>query len=335
VALGHTGDDQAETVLMRLLEGAGPRGLAGIPPVRGIFIRPLIEASREAILDYCRFERLQWIEDPSNLDPKFLRNRLRHELLPFLASTHNPRIVEALRRVGRRSREAVESLEILAEREWERLASVDPDGVTFPLAELREMPPGLLGELLRLAKGRLHARAPLRESDHLALRRFMRSTRPSGTLRAADIVVERGPYRVRLSSAVARPSMPELALPVPGSLDLPFAGLWLEAVTFPKTSDYAPPAGSFSVAFDTADLPERLIVRGRRSGDRFQPFGSAGAKPLKKFLIDQRVPRWERSRVPLVLAGDEILWVVGIRRGEGRRVTPSTKLVLELRAIPR
>ena len=140
---------------------------------------------------------------------------------------------------------------------------------------------------------------------------------------------------MRLSRAVARPSMPELALPVPGSLDLPFAGLRVEAVTFPKTSDYAPPAGSFSVAFDTADLPERLIVRGRRSGDRFQPFGSAGAKPLKKFLIDQRVPRWERSRIPLVLAGNEILWVLGVRRGEGHRVTPSTKLVLELRAIPR
>ena len=162
VALGHTGDDQAETVLMRLLQGAGPRGLSGVPPVRGRFIRPLIKVSREEILAYCQAHHLEWVEDPSNRDPKHFRNRIRHELLPLLASTENPRIREALRRVGRRAREAVGSLQLLAEREFQRLAQVEPSSIGLPLGALQQLPSGLLGELLRVAMSRLEFNAPLR-----------------------------------------------------------------------------------------------------------------------------------------------------------------------------
>ena len=334
VALGHTGDDQAETVLMRLLQGAGPRGLSGIPPVRGRYIRPLIEVGREEILAYCRSHHLEWVEDPSNRDRKHFRNRIRHELLPLLASTENPRIREALRRVGRRAREAVESLAFLAEREFHRLAQVELGGVSLPLGELQRLPPGLLGELLRVAMSRLEFHDPLRESHYLALKRLIRSKRFSGEFLLGEILVQRGPDSLRLAKAVAAPVIPELNLPVPGSLDLPAVGLRLEAVVIEHTQDYLQPGGTFSVAFDRDQLPDHLTVRSRRPGDRFTPFGAPGSKSLKRFLIDRRIPRWERSRVPLVLAGDEILWVVGLRRSEGRRITSNAHHILELRATP-
>jgi tRNA(Ile)-lysidine synthase len=333
VAIGHTGDDQAETVLMRLLQGAGPRGLSGIPPVRGRFIRPLIEVSREEILAYCRSCGLESVEDPSNRDPKHFRNRIRHELLPLLASTENPRIREALRRVGRRAREAVESLAFLAEREFHRLAHVESSGISLPLGELQQLPPGLLGELLRVAMSRLEFHAPLRESHYLTLKRLILSKRPSGELRLGDVLLQRGPERLRLSKVGTGPTIPELILPIPGSVDLSSIGLRLEAV-FERTTGYVLPSGSFSVAFDRDQLPDHLTVRGRYPGDRFTPFGSPGSKSLKKFLIDQRVPRWKRAELPLVLSGDEILWVVGVRRGDGHRVTPETRRILNLRATP-
>ncbi|HLC41963.1 MAG TPA: tRNA lysidine(34) synthetase TilS [Methylomirabilota bacterium] len=334
VALGHTGDDQAETVLMRLLQGAGPRGLSGIPPVRGRYIRPLIEVSRGEIESYCRSHALEWVEDPSNRDPKHFRNRVRHELLPLLASTENPKVREALRRVGRRAREVVESLAFLAEREFHRLAQAESDGVTLPLGELRQFPSGLLGELLRVAMSRLEFRDSLRESHYLALKRLIRSSRSWGELRLGEILVQRGPERVRLAKVTAGPVIPELALAVPGSLDLPAVGLRFEASVVQATPSYPLPNGNLSVAFDLDQLPDHLTVRGRRPGDRFTPFGAPGSKSLKRFLIDRRVPRWERAGVPLVLAGREIIWVVGLRRGDGHRVVPETRRILELRATP-
>ena len=147
-----------------------------------------------------------------------------------------------------------------------------------------------------------------------------------------EILVQRGPDRLRLAKVTAPPFIPELDLPVPGSLDLPAVGLRLEALLLDHVPGYRPPSGNFSVAFDLGLLPDLLTVRGRRPGDRFTPFGSPGSKSLKKFLIDQRIPRWKRPEIPLVLSGNEILWVVGLRRGDGHPVTPETRRILELRA---
>src|SRR5438093_3130110 len=117
IALGHTADDQAETVLMRLLQGAGVRGLAGIPPVRGRIIRPLIEARRTALEAELRRAELSWVEDPTNRDPKFLRNRIRHELLPLLADSYNPEVSTALARVATLARGTVAALDRAAAAE--------------------------------------------------------------------------------------------------------------------------------------------------------------------------------------------------------------------------
>src|SRR3989442_647693 len=124
IALGHTADDQAETVLMRLFEGAGVRGLAAIPPVRGRIIRPLIETRRRDVEAALRASGLPWIEDPTNRDPKFLRNRIRHEVLPLLASTYDGDVVPALARAAALAREATDALDQLAGRELHRLVTV-------------------------------------------------------------------------------------------------------------------------------------------------------------------------------------------------------------------
>ena len=132
IAVGHTADDQAETVLMRLIEGTGARGLAGIPPVRGRVIRPLLECRRLALVEELGRAGLPWVEDETNRDPKFLRNRIRHELLPLLAGSYSPGIAGALARAAARVREAVEALERVAARELERLSVVGDGAITLP-----------------------------------------------------------------------------------------------------------------------------------------------------------------------------------------------------------
>jgi tRNA(Ile)-lysidine synthase len=332
VALGHTADDQAETVLMRLLEGAGPRGLAGIPPVRGRFIRPLIEIRRREIEAELEGAGLAWVEDPSNRDPKFLRNRIRHDLLPFLAAAYNPQITEALCRAGALARELVEDVERLAARELDRLARADDGGLVLSRAALGALPAGVAEEVLRRALGRLGEHRPLRAWAHRALGRLTGPGSPA-PIRVGRVWLEVSGDHLRLSCRTVEPLL-EAALPIPGSLPLPAAGLRLEAREFDRPDSYTPPSDPRIAVFDRAALPWALSVRGRRAGDRFHPFGAPGEKRLKAFLIDAKIPRWRRDHLPLLLAGTEIAWVVGIRRGAVAPVTPATRRILEVRAIP-
>src|SRR2546428_4862201 len=165
--ISHTADDQAERVLMRLLEGAGPRGLAGIPPVRGIFIRPLIETRRSEILAALTAAGPAWREAPSNRDLKLLRNRIRHELLPFLAAAYNPAIVPALNRAAALTRGLLADLAAAAARELATGGAIGDDEIILARSRLAVLPGDVAAEVLRLAAERLRpAGAPPRSAPH-------------------------------------------------------------------------------------------------------------------------------------------------------------------------
>jgi tRNA(Ile)-lysidine synthase len=331
IAVGHTADDQAETVLMRLLEGTGVRGLAGIPPVRGRVIRPLLECRRAALEAELRRAGLDWVEDPSNRDPKFLRNRVRHELLPFLAGSYNPEIADALARVAALARETVSALDRVAAAALERLAVPGDEAVTLPLAELRALPRPVAAEVLRQAAARLGSKAPVRAWAHRGLRRVLAEPAPRRPFRLGGVALEVSGPRVRLGRG-APPGLGERTLAVPGRLELPEIGRVLEA-TLAGTERYAIPDEGNRAAFDADELPETLVVRARRPGDRLEPFGG-GARTLKDLLIDAKVPRWERGRVPVIEAAGQILWVAGVRRGAAAPLTARTRRVLELALLP-
>src|SRR5207253_3921701 len=151
IALGHTADDRAEAGLMRLGQGAGVRGLSGISPVRGRIIRPLIALRRSALEAELRRAGLSWVEDPTNRDPKFLRNRIRHELLPLLSDSYNPEISATLVRLATLARETVTALDEAAAAELDRLAVWGDRAVTLRLAAVRALPRPIAAEILRQA----------------------------------------------------------------------------------------------------------------------------------------------------------------------------------------
>src|SRR5262249_36575986 len=154
--------DQAETVLMRMLGGAGVRGLAAIPAVRGRIVRPLLDVRRSELVAMLRAAGLRWVEDPSNRDPKFLRNRIRHELLPLLGAAYTGDVVAPLNRVARLCRDSVDAIERIARRELDALASVTDDAIVLPHGALASLPRQVAAEVLRQAAARLGSRAPLR-----------------------------------------------------------------------------------------------------------------------------------------------------------------------------
>jgi len=331
VALGHTADDQAETVLMRVLEGSGVRGLAGIPPVRGRLVRPLIERRRTEIVKALREVGLGWIEDLSNHDPKFLRNRVRHELLPWLARAYNPEVAAALVRVAALARGAVDALDRMAADALERWAERRGRTLSLPLGPLSALPPPVAAEVLRRAAAELGGRAPLRAWAHRGLGRVLASPQPRGALRLGGVTIEVSGPRLRLSTA-PEPPLPSRLLSVPGRVALPEIDQVIEARVL-DAHGYTIPRTSHRVAFDADTMPTALTVRGRRPGDRLRAFGG-GERRLKSLLLEAKIPRWDRARVPVVEAAGEIIWVAGLRRAAPGVITAGTRRVLELGLVP-
>jgi len=333
IAVGHTADDQAETVLMRLLQGAGPLGLAGIPPVRGRVIRPLLEVTRAMVLAHLRAHGLPWVEDATNADPKFLRNRLRHDLLPLLASQYAPRIGEALVRVARGCREAAETLRVLVRRLLPDLVREEASGWLVLAEPLRRLPPGAQKACLREALIDLAGLPGLRARHLDALGALLEEGREGGRVRLpGGLVVERAREGLHVPRAAAPPA--PIPLAVPGETAAAPFGLALTAeILAPPVPLPADPR--WEALFDWDVLPRPLTLRPRRPGDRFLPFGGPGGKALSAYLIDERVPRHRRERLALLVGGDEILWVVGLRRGQAAPLTPGTRRVLWVRARER
>lgn len=332
IAVAHTADDQAETVLMRLLQGTGVRGLAGIPPTRGRIIRPLLAERRDALRALLVGAGLDWIEDPTNAERRFLRNRVRHEVLPALARAYNPEIVGALARAARLARNTVDALDGVASRELARLARGGPGELILPLRDLQALPAEISAEMLRQGAVQLGSGSPLRAWAHRGLRRALTSPAPRRAVVLGEVTIEVSVDCLRLSRRQAH-VMESRDVPVPGRLVLPEAGLVL-------TSEVAPggeaviPRDPWRVVFDADALPEPLVVRGRRPGDRIKAFGSAGERRVKRLMIDARLPRWERDRVPIVQAGPAIAWLGGIRRGAVAPVTAATRRILQLSLSP-
>ncbi|MCI0547591.1 MAG: tRNA lysidine(34) synthetase TilS, partial [Candidatus Rokubacteria bacterium] len=217
VATGHSADDQAETVLMRLLDGAGPRGLAGIPIARGPYIRPLLETRRAEIEAHLRGRGIAWVEDLSNRDPALLRNRIRRDLLPFLAARFTPDPVAALCRSARLARALVGDLERHAAERLAALARRGPAGLVLSADALAALPRELAAEVLRQALLAAGGSGQLRAPAQLGLRRLLRG-RP-GRLVVGTLAVERSGRLLRVGPA-RLPALETRRVPVPGSVAL-------------------------------------------------------------------------------------------------------------------
>jgi tRNA(Ile)-lysidine synthase len=330
IATGHTADDQAETVLMRLLQGAGPRGLGGIAPVRGALISPLIETRRADVVAHLGARGLTAAEDASNRDPRFLRSRIRHDLLPFMAELTGGSVVEALGRSAAAARAVMGDLEARARADLERAATRDAAGFTLEVGPLEAQPLELAAETIRQAAALLGETRPLRGPAQRALRRLLGEAPRRRAVRLGRLVVERSGRRLRVGPP-ALSALATRAWAVPGVLEMPEIGQRLTARVFTRGPDYVVPREPAHAAFDTDLLPPALTVRARRRGDVFAPFGAAGLRRLKSFLIDAGVPRWQRPRTPLVEAGGDIVWVAGVRRGRRAPITAATTRILELR----
>ncbi len=312
IALGHQRDDQAETVLERLLRGSAATGLAAMRPQSGPFVRPLLDCSRQQLRDYLVARGLAWREDASNADPTFTRNRIRHRLLPLLG-TFNPRIEERLAGLSARLRIEEDFWEeLLAAREAD-LASPVEDGLQLSVAALSELHPALRDRLLHRLLARVRRDRQRLLAVHVnAVGRLLDDGRPQRELHLPGVWVLRRYDRLEIRrQPPTEGGNYALSVATPGRFPLP-GGMFLDVSLQPVAEGEGPWVAEFAAG----QVAWPLTVRSFLPGDRIRLAGG-GRHRIKELLRAARLPREVREVLPLVVA-DEVLWVPGLRRSPGR-----------------
>ncbi len=330
IATGHNRDDQAETVLLHVLRGAGAHGLSGIPARRGLYVRPLLDVSRAEVEAYCAAHGLAPRRDPSNLSPDAsLRNRVRLDLLPRLAREYNAGVSEALYRLAGIAARDADYLEQQAAGELGRLTrAAHAAEIVLDRAALAGAHPALQRYVLRQAISGLRGTTEGVSQAHLeAVCAAVAGARAFGlTLPRPSCLVRVTEDGVTLTVPGEKPPPTEfcIPLPVPGVAALPYAGAAVRA-------SLAEVAGATALDADRVEA-DTLVVRGWRPGDRIAPLGMGGRhKKLQDIFTDAKVPRDRRGLVPLAEDANGLVWVAGHCLAERARVTPETRRRLYLR----
>jgi len=368
VAVGHTMDDHIETILLHLIRGTGTKGLRGLQPYSewksksGSFtiIRPLLEVSRRETEDYCQSHELKPRIDVSNISLSPLRNRIRHQLLPLLKS-YNPGIAQAVLRTGRIASDDIAFLDKQTAQLWDEVAQEQGETIVLDKKRFDQLPPAPKRYLFRAAVERLLGSTKDIEMRHIE-QMLSAVNKPAGKRLSLPggliFSIEYSKYLLTLdpNSLSPLPSLDtEFQLRIPGKTLFP--GWRVEASIIDPSVVKGKPEGAntpseiitplplikgkgtkgmglikndFAAYFDLDKVGDKLLVRPRQPGDRFQPLGLDQPKKLNEFMIDAKIPRAWRQRIPIVCSPEHIIWVAGWRLDERVKVSEDTKKVLRL-----
>ena len=354
VALGHHAGDQAETVLLRLIRGTGVTGLGGIPAVRPLdaaggitVIRPLLDLTSPEIRSYCDEAQLVYYIDASNVSPVYLRNRVRHELIPLLEQDYNPRVVQALSNTAEL---AQDDEDYISRKVCEKLGQIvevsSPHNVAVSIPALRSQHIAIQRRIIRWAVCSVAG-----ELDDFQFIHVEKVLELAGSGRTGSCISLPGGLQARRdyeriiiewAKGVKSQTCPpfEYRLQVPGRTDIPEACITIDADIFniedkPNLLKAISSVDENEAYFDMDLISENITVRNRRPGDRLSPLGMKGRKKLKDVFIDKKISRNIRDGIPVIIWGREILWVVGLCVSDFAKLSPGTRKVLHLRATRR
>jgi len=340
IATGHHADDQVETVLIRLIRGTTPRGLAGIPAVsmrttpsggQCRIIRPLLDCTREMVLEYLETRGIKHRTDHTNSDTVYLRNRVRHGLLPLLEKHYNPGVRNALLRLAESQRCDNDLLDALLDAAIGDCIAIDGQ------SGLPTVDRPAFAAAPRALQRRLVARLAERNSIACSFERIEAAVDfivggPTGNRfdLGAGISLQNGRVTTAVLGASTDSEESSMPLRVPGTTPA-FGKLF--TITYHDAIPGGDPAQYCNAnrqVFDADRLGEHLAIRHRRPGDRFRPLGMTGSKKLQDYLCEIALPVWLRDTHLLLVADERIAWVVGHAINAEFAITPDTRRVLEV-----
>lgn len=354
IALGHHADDQAETVLMKLLRGCSPAGLGGMRVFRREgdlrIVRPLLAVRRWELRKFLASAEESFREDISNQDHRFLRNRIRHELIPLLEGEYNPRVKEVLIHLSEMERDRDDYLRDRLRDTFSRVISESRDGIKIDCKLFRNLTDFEQGEVLRNLLWRAGVEGPHR-SYFRDLKRSItgpsgrRLTLPGGVtaLREYDILIVKTGLSFRWNQVFA-----PRELPVPGEMVITEIGVKVIVRQYPRPQlmdfkhpvnlkqywENYPEGGGLKEYLDRDRTVAPLMVRSRLPGDRYRPLSMPGSRKIKDILIDEKVPSSLRDSIPVIKDGEGIIWLAGYRPAHRCRVRKDTGTILEINLLP-
>lgn len=351
IALGHHAGDNAELILMNLFRGSGPLGLSGIPPVRdNRYIRPLIEQSRKRIMNYLQHIQAVFVQDATNDDPRFLRNRIRHELIPGLMHRYNPNLEDTLNRNAAIFRDEEDWLKQCSDRIFNTLADGDATSLRIPVSKLLENHAAIQRRVIRTAIAQVKGNLKRITLQHIhAVLRLCREGSGGQQLHLPGrVVVHKQPHDQLLISRPPSPhthrtgshpagTIPLYAVPVPhpgvGTRTVMLNELGMRlvlGVIAVESMGSLTSAGQQTAFFDMDKLTFPMLLRNTLPGDRFRPLGMQGTQKVKNFLINNKIRREIRRKTPVLVSRNAIVWIVGHRIDEGAKITQQTRNVLKI-----
>lgn len=334
LALGHHAEDRAETILIHLIQGTGPEGLAGMPPTSGWLIRPLAQCSKEEIVTYCRDKAVAFYVDKSNEEPVYLRNKVRLNLLPYLKKDFNPQMVEALVRLEDIVVEENRYLDYESNKVLEKIMiKKERSGITLNRGKFLQEHLAIRRRVIRKAYNLLRPEEQglnfINVEQVLDLAHLKSGTKqinlPKGIV--LKVIYDRLEL---IDSELKQPEEREFfcfSWEVPGTVTLK-EGEILKGTFLTFKPDIT--KGFLEVILDGDKIKTPLTVRRRKPGDRIKPLGMAGTKKLKDLYIDRKIPQEERDNIPVVCSGEEIIWIPGITIHEDYKVNSATQNFLKL-----
>ncbi|MBM3253591.1 MAG: tRNA lysidine(34) synthetase TilS [Candidatus Omnitrophica bacterium] len=337
IAVAHTRDDQAETVLMRLIKGAGPRGLCGIPPKRrfdGTYIvRPLIETGKREILNFLNEEKIPYRLDKTNLKNIYLRNRIRNLLLRDLQDNFNPNIKEILANVSIEVTKAYDFLHLRARQVFKKISQFKENELILNLSKLLKYHDAIKSEVVRIAiekkKGDLNKITYKNWED---LEYLINYGKTGGAVDIPGLTVVKDYGRLVFKQGKIKKQKERIwRLKTPGRTVIKELRVKFETLILKRIPPFFKSKDKTAEYLDYSNLKFPLFIRTRREGDRFKPLGMGIEKKLQDFFVDEKISRYKRDSIPLVISGGKIIWVVGLRISDSVKLTPKTKKILCIR----
>jgi tRNA(Ile)-lysidine synthase len=340
IALGHHLHDQAETVIMNFLRGSGTQGLKGMSPVRdGLFIRPLLGIKKKEILAFLEENQVPYMTDPSNDSKVYLRNRIRHELLPELKKQFNPKLEETLGNMSEVMRLENDYLEAVTDKVLESWGVKTKDEeIRIKRYDLINLHPAIQNRIIKTLLKRFNPSGKGIGYVHIkAVINLARSCKPGG-----QVIL---PFRICL-----RREYDYLCFVRQEKEDSERRGGFCYAVSIPgeiRMNDLdrimrfemvQPPESILSnnpdmVYMDFEKITPPLVVRTIKPGDCIEPLGMAGKKKLKSYFIDSKIPQIKRKHIPLLADGESVIWIAGMMLSERVKITNKTRIFLKIEII--
>lgn len=329
IAVAHNKNDQAETLLMRIIRGTGVDGLKGMGFKSGDIIRPILNISRDEIEDYIKTNKIETVLDKTNLLPIYSRNKVRLELIPYIENNFNPNIIDSLWRLSQTSALDVDYLDLYCEKRYKLLVREEKDnciiidGVLFN-QEHKSIKQRLLRMVILKLAGNLQGFTEQHITSMLEL--FTRSetgkqivlpSRLIGRVSYEDLIIQKVTneihtdfdYKLEIGENYFKDLNLKLNLAIIDNYN---------GINMGKDKKY----------FDYNKIKGNLFIRNRKDGDRFTPLGMKGSKKIKDYFIDEKVPREIRDRIPLLVDEENILWLIGYAVSDLYKVTKGTTKIL-------